>query len=127
MGKINMLVAGTICALSLVGVGCTVPSFGGGKQSSAEQAASGFLSAIERKDKEAAKTFIEPESEMSTNFDAMWTDIEKVPLNSFSVKSTENDAVSVELNLVVEDKPETVTGTVKTVNKDGKWYVNDLQ
>lgn len=124
MQKINKMLAGALCAVALIGAGCSAK---GTDQSSAEAAVNGFLSGIEAGNKAQAKAYVDPASDLGQNFDKAWPDItSEINLKGHNIMSVEDGNVRVELQIEEDGKIEKDAETLQVVEKDGKWWVVDL-
>jgi hypothetical protein len=126
MISLKKLFVASLCALALTGVGCNLSAHAP-DQSSAESAVNGFLMGIQKQDKAAAEAYIQPGSDLEKDFDEdAWADIEKNPLQSFTIGKKEDNTVSAQVKVKTSDGVKDTNIMVDVVEQDGKWWVVNL-
>ncbi|MFA5946011.1 MAG: hypothetical protein WC802_03840 [Patescibacteria group bacterium] len=125
MPKINKVLAGALCALALLGAGCSAGTKGV-DQSSPEAVTTAFMNAIKNHDKASAQALAQPGSDMAQHFDEGWADISRNKLTGFTIKKVDGNTVNVETAISIDGESRTRTNGVQVIQKDGKWWVVDL-
>lgn len=118
-------IALTFGILALLGAGCA-KSTSSQNQTSAEAVVGAFLGAVQEKNQAEAKAYVDPESELGSNFSEAWEEIGDLNLQSYSVLSTEGNEVKVEMTIEENGKTNEETETLEVTEKDGKWWIVEI-
>ncbi len=121
MKTLSRVFVTALCSLALLGAGCMPGT--GADHSSPEAAVNGFFTAVQAKDHDKAKSYLDADGEAYGEFDDAWGEINQLDLNAYSIESKDGNKMKVKLDLSQDGKNETDSTTVEVVQKGSDWWV----
>jgi len=114
----KMLAVGA--TIALLGAGCagSAPA-----QDSPSAVVNSFMTAVQKGDKEGARSVVDMEGEFGQNFDDAWEEISSLTVTEYTVGSVDGNEVKVEMTVEENGETDESVETFEVVERDGKWWL----
>ena len=108
--------------IALLGAGCA-PGAQVDPQGSPEAVVNTFMTAVQNKDKDTAKSVTDMDGDFGQNFDDAWQGLSSISLKEFKVTGVEGNEVSVDVTVEENGNVDSSSESFEVVEKDGKWFL----